>query len=138
MPTPRLRMFAGPNGSGKSTLKSVLSSELLGVYLNPDEIEAEIRRQRFLRFSDYGVTTTADEVRPFFSGSSLLISEGLAEAANGLGFGDDRLDFKDVEVNSYLASVAVDFLRQKLLERRATLTFETVMSHGSKVDLLAT
>lgn len=37
-------MFAGPNGSGKSTLKSVLIPELLGVYLNPDEIEATIKR----------------------------------------------------------------------------------------------
>jgi predicted ABC-type ATPase len=36
-------MFAGPNGSGKSTLKTVLPEELLGVYLNPDEIESSIR-----------------------------------------------------------------------------------------------
>jgi hypothetical protein len=41
MSVPRLRMVAGPNGSGKSTIKSVLPSELLGVYLNPDEIEAD-------------------------------------------------------------------------------------------------
>ena len=37
-------MFAGPNGSGKSVLKSYLQAELLGIYLNPDEIEASIRR----------------------------------------------------------------------------------------------
>ena len=36
-------MFAGPNGSGKSTLKSYVPVELLGVYLNPDEMESEIR-----------------------------------------------------------------------------------------------
>ena len=35
-------MFGGPNGSGKSTLKGYLSNTLLGVYLNPDEIEKEI------------------------------------------------------------------------------------------------
>jgi predicted ABC-type ATPase len=35
-------MFAGPNGSGKSTLKSYLPSALLGVYLNPDEMEQKI------------------------------------------------------------------------------------------------
>jgi predicted ABC-type ATPase len=34
-------MFAGPNGSGKSTLKTYLPQQLLGVYLNPDEIEQE-------------------------------------------------------------------------------------------------
>lgn len=36
---PRLRMFAGPNGSGKSTFKSIIRPELLGIYINPDEIE---------------------------------------------------------------------------------------------------
>lgn len=41
-------MFAGPNGSGKSTLKSVLPPELLGVYLNPDEIEQKITDGRVL------------------------------------------------------------------------------------------
>jgi len=43
MNTPRLRMFAGPNGSGKSTLNTIISKELLGVYINPDEIEKEIK-----------------------------------------------------------------------------------------------
>ena len=36
---PRLRVFAGPNGSGKSTIKDVINTNLLGVYINPDEIE---------------------------------------------------------------------------------------------------
>ena len=40
---PRLRMFAGPNGSGKSTLKDVLDPHWLGVYVNADDIEADIR-----------------------------------------------------------------------------------------------
>ena len=53
--TPRLRMFAGPNGSGKSTLKSYLPKDLLGVYLNPDEIEQEIRRQGFLDLDIRGI-----------------------------------------------------------------------------------
>lgn len=35
---PRLRIFAGPNGSGKSTIKDVIRKELLGIYINPDEI----------------------------------------------------------------------------------------------------
>jgi predicted ABC-type ATPase len=58
-------MFAGPNGSGKSTLKSCLPKELLGVYLNPDEIEEEIRGQGSLDFTTFGVTTTFDEVSSF-------------------------------------------------------------------------
>lgn len=40
----RLRMFAGPNESGKSTIKSVISNDLLGIYVNADEIEKEMRQ----------------------------------------------------------------------------------------------
>jgi predicted ABC-type ATPase len=131
-----MRMFAGPNGSGKSTLKSVLPGELLGVYLNPDEIEEETRRQGLLDLRTYGVTTTGDEVLPFFKRSDFLNSSGFGPAAGQLGFADGRLSFESVPVNSYFASVAVDFLRQKLLEGRVSFTFETVMSHPSKVALL--
>ena len=130
-------MFAGPNGSGKSTLKSVLSPALQGIYLNPDEMEQEIRQQGFLDVAVYGVITTAAEVLPFFTGSAFLADNGLAAAAGKLVFAHERVDFAEVEVNSYFASVAADFLRQKLLETNTAFTLETVMSHRSKVDLLA-
>lgn len=130
-------MFAGPNGSGKSTLKSYLPKELLGVYLNPDEIEQAIRTHGFLDFATFGVTTTADEVLAFFNDSTFLASAGLGEAARQLSFANNRLDFAKVTVNSYFASVAGDFLRHKLLEQKVSFTFETVMSHPSKVALLA-
>ena len=41
-------MFAGPNGSGKSTFKSIIRPELLGIFINPDEIEKQIRDYDFL------------------------------------------------------------------------------------------
>ena len=129
-------MFAGPNGSGKSELKKHLPAQLLGVYLNPDEVEEQIRKQGFLDLSAYGVMTTPDEVLPFFNRSSLLISAGCGELARRLGFANGRLDFANVQVNAYFASVTVDFLRQNLLERKISFTFETVMSHPSKVELL--
>jgi predicted ABC-type ATPase len=135
--TPRLRMFAGPNGSGKSTLKSYLPPALLGVYLNPDEIEQAIREHGFLDFSSYGINPSEEEARVFFTGSTFLQDEGLASDSLKLGFGNGRVDFGNVPVNSYFASVAADFLRQKLLERKISFTLETVMSHQSKVDFLA-
>jgi predicted ABC-type ATPase len=130
-------MFAGPNGSGKSILKTYLPKELLGIYLNPDDIELEIQRHGFLDFAAYGVTAMADEALSFFKGSSFLASAGFGLAAGRLGFANGRLDFSTVEVNSYFASVAVDFLRQKLLASKVSFTFETVMSHASKVKMLA-
>ena len=130
-------MFAGPNGSGKSTLKSYLPKELLGIYLNPDEMEQEIRQQKFLDFTAYGVTTTADAVLSFFKNSKFLNDTGFGETAKKLTLANNRLEFGAVEVNSYLASVASDFLRQKLMEQLISFTLETVMSNPSKVELLA-
>lgn len=134
---PRLRMFAGPNGSGKSTLKSRLPPALLGVYLNPDDIEQEIRKQGFLDFAAYGVEATDAETLSFFTTSGFLQDAGFSESAKGLAFSNGNLVFGKVKVNSYLASVAGDFLRQKLLSRKISFTFETVMSHRSKIDILA-
>jgi len=130
-------MFAGPNGSGKSVLKSYLPPALLGIYLNPDEIEAGIKQSGNLDLSAFGIETTADEILPFFTGSDFLAAEGLGESVRRLRFKGGRLEFSDVAANAYFASVAVDFLRRKLLEQKATFTFETVMSHPGKVALLA-
>lgn len=130
-------MFAGPNGSGKSVLKSYLPVALLGVYLNPDEIEAGIKRSGFLDVGTFGVGTTAAEVLPVFTSSDFLKAEGLGIAAGRLRFDGRRLEFEGVEANAYFASVVADFLRRKLVEAKKTFTFETVMSHPGKVALLA-
>ncbi|MBI2353999.1 MAG: hypothetical protein HYV06_03040, partial [Deltaproteobacteria bacterium] len=112
--TPRLRMFAGPNGSGKSTIKAaivdVIGPDLLGVYINPDEIENDIRASNVLDLSAYGVETTAEKVLGFFMQSSFLAKVGLTDEAAALRFDGGRLDFADVAVNSYFASVAADFI----------------------------
>lgn len=133
---PRLRMFAGPNGSGKSTIKAVIRPELLGVYINPDEIEKEIRERDFLDLKPFQVDTTADEILSFFNASVLLAHAGLLDEAACLRFNDDKLSFFEVSVNSYFASVAADFIRHKLLERGTSFTFETVMSSADKVQFL--
>jgi predicted ABC-type ATPase len=134
--TPRLRMFAGPNGSGKSTIKGVVSKYLLGVYINPDEIEEEIKKFDFLNFDLYEIETNESEVLTFFSESTLLKKIGLQEEAKMLRFNKNKLIFFDVSVNAYFASVCADFMRRKLLEARKSFTFETVMSSIDKVELL--
>ncbi len=133
---PRLRMFAGANGSGKSTLKSVINPALLGVYINPDDIEREIREYEFLDLAAYRVSTNENEVLHFFRNSTLLAKAGLLDEAENLRFTDDKLLFSNVSVNSYFASVASDFIRHKLLETSTSFTFETVMSSPDKVAFL--
>ncbi|MBP6733720.1 MAG: zeta toxin family protein [Chromatiaceae bacterium] len=133
---PRLRMFAGPNGSGKSTIKSVIRPELLGVYINPDDIEKEIAEWDFLDLKAYQVDTTESEILGFFNSSVLLDKAGLLDEVASLSFSDDKLSFFVVSVNSYFASVAADFIRHKLLERGISFTFETVMSSADKIRFL--
>jgi predicted ABC-type ATPase len=72
----------------------------------------------------------------FFRESNFLKSTNLVEKSQKLFFQDNRLIFGEVEVNSYFASVAADFIRQILLRNQVSFTIETVMSHPSKVDLL--
>jgi predicted ABC-type ATPase len=134
--TPRLRMFAGPNGSGKSTFKSVIGPELLGVYINPDEIEKKIAADGFLDLKTYEVETTAEEISAFFTQSPFLAAVGLAKQAAALRFDGESLYFDVVSVNSYFASVIADFIRQKLLAADVSFTFETVMSSRDKVEFL--
>ena len=134
---PRLRMFAGPNGSGKSTIKEVISEELLGVYINPDEIEKEINQYDFLDLDHYDIQTTKAEILEFFAASTLLQKANLLDEAQWLRFNDNKLSFFEVSVNSYFASVCADFIRKKLLESRKTFTFETVMSSPDKIELLS-
>ena len=133
---PRLRMFAGPNGSGKSTLKSVLRSELWGVYINPDEIEKEIGRFDFLDFDHYDLRVDKEEVLRYFLESPLIEKADLEIEAMELRFTDNKLSFHNSGVNSYFASIAADFIRQKLLLTGRSFSFETVMSSPDKIAFL--
>lgn len=135
--TLRLRMFAGPNGSGKSTFKSIIRPELLGIFINPDEIEQQIRRYDFLDLESYEINTTEKEVLDYFINSALLKTADLVDDAYNLRFNDGKLSFYNVtELNAYFASVAADFIRHKLIECSKSFTFETVMSFKDKVELL--
>ena len=105
--------------------------------MNPDEIEQGIRDRGFLDFAQHGVAANGPEVLQFFRDSDFLAKAGLMSATHDLRFSNGQLEFGRVEVNSYMASVAVDFLSQKLLAQKTSFTLETVMSHPSKVALLA-
>lgn len=132
-------MFAGPNGSGKSTLKTILPDNLLGVYLNPDEIEAQIRRDGTFDARDVGVQARSDideKILNFFAQSNLLKSQGLLNEVERLTSAQGKIDFSQVGVNSYWASVVADCLRQELLSQRFSFTIETVMSSKDKIRLL--
>lgn len=131
-------MFAGPNGSGKSTLKSVIRPDLLGVYVNPDEIEKRIRESSRLSLIEFQVQRSSRQVFEFLKSSSLLKQANLLQHVDKLSVDRGLLEFNSVPVNSYFASVISDLIRSALLEQGTSLTCETVMSSPDKVALLET
>jgi predicted ABC-type ATPase len=133
---PRLRMFAGPNGAGKSTMKSLFRSELLGIYINPDDIQYKIQQEGFIDFSEYKVISTKEEIFSFFSNSILLKKENLQDFSKQLKFAENKLHIPPDYFNSYIASVLSDFIRRKLVDAKSSFSFETVMSSPDKIEFL--
>jgi len=134
---PRLRMFAGPNGSGKSTLKTVLRPELIGIYLNPDEVGNQIEQNGFLDLASYNITTTVTELSDFLRESTLLTTKKLTYLADNLQIENGRLT-SQVNTNElpYFVSALADFIRRTWLKNKISFTFETVMSARDKVGFL--
>ncbi len=132
-------MIAGPNGSGKSTIKSFIESKvslIWGIYINPDDIEKQIRDQGHLDLIKFDITSTRTEIRTFFEKSVLLRNARLMDCVNHLDYANGKLHFDSIHVNAYLASVIAGFIRQKLLEKQVPFTFETVMSSEDKIEFL--
>lgn len=132
----RIRMFAGPNGSGKSTIKASINQELIGIYINPDEIEKDVNTKGFLNLLDYNVKTSEKEILDSFANSLFLKQQNLIGEIQNLRFDDNKLVFHNIAMNAYFASVAADFIRHQLLKTNKTFTFETVMSSLDKVTFL--
>ena len=133
-------MLAGPNGSGKSFLVPLLAEEVhLGIIVNADEIEATLRKQpagpfRLLNLGNWNVQLTDAELEEFAArpGSQRLPKE----QASQLRIEQNVLLLGHVHLDSYLAAWIAELLRFHLLASRQALTFETVMSHSSKLDFL--
>lgn len=77
-----------------------------------------------------------DLVRNYFRMSTLLERSGQTLLADYLTLNGDSLVIPVEDVNSYVASVIADFIRQELLARKRSFSFETVMSSPDKVRLL--
>ena len=140
---PRLRMLAGPNGSGKSFLVPSLATEVnMGVIVNADEIEALLKAQyrqhtRILNLQQWQLTLTEQDLDAFrhsaIQGSQPKLAQ---EQFSRLRIEQNVLLFSRIKVDSYLASRVAEFLRYALLAAKKSFTFETVMSHPSKLDFL--
>lgn len=136
----RLRIFAGPNGSGKSTIKQVVEDAgvHLGVYINADDYKKEINRLHAFDWTKIGLQCDVNHFMAAYkeAGNLYTLSEG-DKLSSLLSFNKNGFTIsEDCEVNDYFTSFLADYIRYRLLEKGVKFTFETVMSHPSKLDFI--
>lgn len=132
-------MLAGPNGSGKSFLVPSLEKEVnLGVVVNADELEAKLKVQssksKELPLSYWQLHLTQADLSAFAARpEAQRLAAGKLRRIHII---DNTLWLVHLRIDSYLAVWLVEFFRYYLLASKQSLTFETVMSHPSKLEFL--
>lgn len=136
--TKRLRIFCGPNGSGKSTLFSEFIKNKFnpGLFVNSDNIELEITEKKFLDLSFFDLNLVQNDFDIFLTEPHSIT---LIEKARDEGFSPEIKISENVildvskDKSSYSASLISSFIRKHLLLDSRSFSFESVMSHSSKL-----
>lgn len=134
-----MRVFAGPNGSGKTTLINNLKHLIpFGVYINADDIENALSENGFLSLSDYKIPVTTTGIQSYFKQSDFspkkLNNENLWKAFTV--FNNQLKLSEKIKPNSYIAADIANFLRESLSNAGISFSYETVMSHVSKLQFI--
>lgn len=136
----RMRVFAGPNGSGKSTILQIVKDNhvRLGVYCNADDYKRGINTTHYFDFNSCGLNVNYAEFENSFSSSSLFKKADGERVLSASRIDGGRLLFEtDFEVNDYFTSFLCAYVRNELIANGCSkFTFETVMSHPSKLDFM--
>lgn len=133
----RLRIFAGPNGSGKSTLYQNFPKHIkIGIYVNADEIEAELHKNGQLDLQKFNITSDIKSLRKFLNNHPLKENVENVENQDQLKISENIIFIHPNHVSSYWAAMLSDFIRKKLVQDGKSLSFETVMSNPDKLDFI--
>ena len=136
----RVRIFAGPNGSGKSSLFRGFQQEIkekTGFFVNADEIELKLNQSSLIDLQLLGLSATQSTLDEFIKTSD---AQSLVEKAKNAGHLIDLQIKENCLVDNskgshlYEGSFIASFIRHLLVEQNKSFSFETVMSHPSKVS----
>lgn len=134
----KIRVFAGPNGSGKSTLFYQFSKNYnTGFFINADELEKKLEQTGLIDLTEIGLIASQNDLEDF---KQLSVSKSLFKKASEEGHSIDvviRENFivdASKETHSYEGAFIASFIRHLLIKQNKSFSFETVMSHVSKVD----
>lgn len=132
----RLRIFAGPNGSGKSTLNEYLRGKFnFGGYINADEIKKTLDSGATIQLSDFKLHLSSDNWEEYLLLHSSDNRISKSTHINSINLTNNSITSQS-KLDAYSAAIVADFLRQMLIEKGETFSFETVLSHQSKIDFI--
>ncbi|MBK0370909.1 zeta toxin family protein [Flavobacterium agrisoli] len=138
MPNKRIRIFAGPNGSGKSSLFEEFSKNYAtGFFVNADKIEIKLTTKGLIDLQELDLKVTQKDLDLFAKrpSSVSLIEKALKENHPiNVQISENCVVDKSKESHSYEASYVASFIRHMLIEQSKSFSFETVMSHPSKIS----
>lgn len=131
--------MAGPNGSGKSTiLQEVRKKFFSGPFVNADEIEKALKEKHLINLPSLYDLVLEDDLFSHF-----LLNEGKSWTEKAKAEGNfisikssNGMLVCNENPSPYDAALAADFIRLELLKKGETFTFETVLSHHSKINFL--
>ena len=130
-------MFAGPNGSGKSTIIQYLLPHQIGAYLNADDLEKQLKQTQILDLSHYHDCLDASKLIDFLTSKNKKLGDLISPLLSQNPVVQQKIiQFSSFDIDSYLAARIIDFIRFEFLRLKISFTFETVMSHISKVEFL--
>ncbi|MEI7628606.1 MAG: zeta toxin family protein [Bacteroidota bacterium] len=136
----KIRIFAGPNGSGKSTLFQEVKSYFSQIpFINADELEIKLALTGYIDLQLYGITATENDLEKFkktADAKSLISKANENKHAINLQVIENCLVDKSNKTHSYEASFVAAFIRSMLLKTGKSFSYETVMSHSSKIKEL--
>ena len=133
----KIRIFAGPNGSGKSTLfKEFASKYNTGFFVNADELEKVLATTGFIDLESLGLTASQTDLETFKLLPSSLSLFAKAESEGHqikVIVENNQITDGSADSHSYEGSFIAAFIRDLMIAQNKSFSFETVMSHESKV-----
>jgi predicted ABC-type ATPase len=133
----RLRVFAGPNGSGKSTLFNEFKKQYdPGYFINADKLEKQLSNNGFIDLQAIGLKVSEKELTSFSKTreAKSLLAKSIAEGhIISIEIKENCIVGNADNTHSYEASFVATFIRWLLYSQQKSFSFETVMSHPSKI-----
>lgn len=134
----KIRIFAGPNGSGKSTLFKKFSERYnTGYFVNADELEKTLATVGEINLEELGITATQEMLDTFKqspASKSLFEKAKLEGHEIDVAINNNRITDGSTISHSYEGSFIAAFIRDLMIEQNKSFSFETVMSHPSKIE----